>query len=386
VKALILSTHLMGSGHLVRAAALARGIKAAGGKALLITGGRPIPHLDLGGLEVLQLPPVASDGLDYKTLLDTKGAPVPAALLEARRAAILAAFDRFRPDAVITELFPFGRRVLAAEFEALLSAARAARPRPAILASVRDIPEPPKAPGRADEAEARLARFYDAVLVHGEDDGAFEAAWPTSPAVRSMLRYAGYLADPSPPAAPDGPGSGEVLVAVGGGVVGRRLLEIATTAATGSSRPWRLLVGGADADEAASTLKAASGASKADSNRRLIVERARPDYRAMLRRAACSVSLCGYNTALDLIQSGVPAVVVPMEDAGEEEQLIRAQRLARRPQIRLLRQADATPEALAAAVEAAIAAGPVQPQTVDGAARAAAIVAAEVAKVRSAQE
>ena len=87
MRALILSTHLMGSGHLVRAAALARGIKAAGGDALLINGGRPIPHLNLAGLGVLQLAPVASDGLNYKVLLDADGAPIADAQLKERRGA-----------------------------------------------------------------------------------------------------------------------------------------------------------------------------------------------------------------------------------------------------------------------------------------------------------
>lgn len=380
MKALILSTHLMGSGHLVRAAALARGVHAAGGEALLINGGRPIPYLDLAGLEVLQLAPVASDGLNYKVLLNADGARADKSQLDERRSIILSAFDRFQPDAVITELFPFGRRMLAAEFEALIAHARAADPRPAILCSVRDAPEPPKSTGRTEESESRLARFYDAVLVHGDAaDGMFEAAWPVTDAIRPMLRYTGYIADPPPPAAPDGPGAGEVLVSVGGGVVGRRLLSTAVKAAALSNRRWRLLVGGADAGAAVLALKAEAGGDVA-------IEPARPDYRELLQRAACSISLCGYNTALDLRQSGAPAVLVPIEQAGEREQLIRAESLARQKQFTLLRETEATPEALAEAVEAAISAGPAAPIQPRGAQRSAEIIAEEIAKLRAAQE
>ncbi len=377
MKVLILSTHLMGSGHLVRMAALARGVSAAGGKALLINGGRLIPHLDLSGVDVIQLPPVASDGLNYKTLIDERGAPISAAGMAERKTAILAAFDQFQPDAVITELFPFGRRVLAEEFEAFLSHTRAAQPRPVILASIRDVPEPKRKPGRIEEADARLARFYDAVLVHGEQaDGMFEAAWPCSELLRAMLRYTGYTADPLPDAAPDGPGAGEVLVAVGGGAVGRRLLAHAAEAARSSNRRWRLLAGGADAAEIVRELTGDN----------VIAEPARRDYREMLQRAACSVSLCGYNTALDLIQSGVPSVLVPMEEHGEREQLIRASRLAQRSQFTLLREAETSPEALNAAVETAIAVGPAAPSRVNGAECAARIIAEEVANLRETQE
>ena len=270
--------------------------------------------------------------------------------------------------------------MLATEFEALLRHAHAAKPRPVILASVRDVPEPPKSPGRAEEAEARLTRFYDTVLVHGDAaDGMFEAAWPVTEGIRPMLRHTGYIADPLPKAAPDGPGAGEVLVAVGGGGVGRRLLSVAVKAAALSDRRWRLLVGGADADGAAAALKQEAEGDVA-------IEPARPDYREMLQCAACSVSLCGYNTALDLRQSGVPAVLVPMEQAGEREQAIRAERLARRRTFTLLRETEATPVTLASAVETAIAAGPAAPISPRGAARAAEIIAEEIAKLRTAQE
>ena len=53
-----------------------------------------------------------------------------------------------------------------------------------------------------------------------------------------------------------------------------------------------------------------------------------PDLAAELLLAAASVSQCGYNTALDLIRTRVPALVVPYVTAEENEQTRRAQRLA----------------------------------------------------------
>jgi len=44
----------------------------------------------------------------------------------------------------------------------------------------------------------------------------------------------------------------------------------------------------------------------------------------MLYHAAASVSLCGYNTALDILQAGTPAVFVPFDDGSEVEQGLRA--------------------------------------------------------------
>ena len=54
-----------------------------------------------------------------------------------------------------------------------------------------------------------------------------------------------------------------------------------------------------------------------------------PDLAAELGRARASISQCGYNTALDLLRTRVPALVVPYATAEEDEQTRRARRLER---------------------------------------------------------
>jgi predicted glycosyltransferase len=75
-----------------------------------------------------------------------------------------------------------------------------------------------------------------------------------------------------------------------------------------------------------------------------------PDHRARLFTAAASVSLCGYNTAADILLSGVPAVIAPLAAGREREQSLRAAALARLPGIEALDPVALTPAALAAAV------------------------------------
>jgi len=50
--------HLLGIGHLRRAATLARGLAKEGFDVLLVSGGGPVPGLDLGGARLRQLPPL----------------------------------------------------------------------------------------------------------------------------------------------------------------------------------------------------------------------------------------------------------------------------------------------------------------------------------------
>lgn len=339
-------THLMGSGHLVRTRAVAAAVQAQGGHAVVISGGRPLPHLGPSPVEEITLPPVTSDGLNYARLLTAEGIEVDDTYRATRLSALLAAVDRISPDILVTETWPFGRGSLRAEFGAVAQrvAGKARR-----VASIRDIPEPPS-DRKAARAEAALAD-YDAICVHG-DAGVigFDTVWPLRPTQAAKLHYCGYVAqDPPAPLVSD-----EVLVAVGGGVIGRPLLRLAALAARLGTRPWRLRVGGADAVHAIAALPASPA----------IVEPAAPDYRARLGGAACTVSLCGYNTATDVLATTTPALLVPMAEGGEREQILRAEALrAFGPRIASID--TLTPEQLNTAVERTIAAGPRPPATVN---------------------
>ena len=72
-RVLIVVTHLLGVGHLARAALIARALVEAGASVRLVTGGRPSATVDLAALDVVQLPPVHCVGTDFKTLRNEDG-------------------------------------------------------------------------------------------------------------------------------------------------------------------------------------------------------------------------------------------------------------------------------------------------------------------------
>ncbi|CAO3438609.1 glycosyltransferase family protein [Azospirillum endophyticum] len=382
MKLLIVVTHLLGTGHLSRALALAEAFAARDWRVDVVSGGRPAPHLapnPTGGNATLhQLPPLASDGADFATLLAADGSPADAGLFAARRAMLTGLLDALRPDVLVTELFPFGRRALAAEFDALLEQARALPRPPLTLASVRDILAPPSKPKRVAETEDRLLRFYDGVLVHSDPAVVpLEDSWPLTPAMKPLLRYTGFVVPP-PPAGDNGTdGQGEILVTAGGGPVGRPIFEAAALCAASAALPqrWRLLVAKGDA-ALADRLRAMAPAG------RLLVEPVRPDFRALLGRAAATVGRCGYNTALDCLTAGVPSVFCPFEDGKEVEQTIRAVLLSRQPGIATLREADLTPDNLAQALRSVLGVRipPLDPSSLGGTARSVEIVEAMLAE------
>ena len=347
----ILVTHLLGTGHLSRALTLASACRAGGFKPQVISGGMPAAHLDKSGVDLVQLPPVRSDGVNFTRLLDSAGNPATTSLLSERSQAIINAFEESPPDVLITELFPFGRRILGDEFETALTAAKKMTRPPLVLSSIRDILAPPSKPGKTEQTAARLAHFYDGVLVHSDPDVIpLEASWPVTPDLTAMLYYTGFIAAPQVPVDDDSQdGAGEILVTAGGGPVGRNLFETAILAAriSGTWR-WRLLVGGGDAAGVCARLNdEARGAP-------VIVEPARRNYRDMLSRCAAAIGQCGYNTALDWLQAGVPGVFVPFAEAGETEQSLRARALHERYGYGLIAEEDLTPENLAEAAVSAV--------------------------------
>ncbi|MHB2167003.1 glycosyltransferase [Alsobacter sp. R-9] len=348
---LIVVTHLLGVGHLARAAAVARALAGAGHRVTLVSGGRPEPLVAMPGVEVVQLPPVHCKGTDFRTLYQQDGSVATPALLVERQLELLGTLATVRPQVLLTELYPFGRRQLSGEFALLVEAAQALRPRPAILCSIRDILNPPSRPEKAKEALERLAAF-DAVLVHGDRAVApLSLSWPVGADLERRLAYTGYIGPDGSAIGPaNGDGEGEVLVTGGGSAAGLPLYRVALHAARldPDARRWRILVGhGVSPKDFDGLVAEASGT--------VVVERARPDFRAMAVRAAAVVSQAGYNTAVELVGLGARAVLVPFEDGNEQEQSLRARVWSRLGLAGMVPAADLAPQRLLAAVrEAAV--------------------------------
>ncbi len=350
MKVMLVVTHLLGTGHLSRALTLGRAFVGAGHEVMVVSGGMPAPQLDSTGLTLFGLPPLRSDGTNFTRLLGEDGEEADETYRDARTVALVQAVRSFQPDVMITELFPFGRRVLAGEFEAAVTAARALPHSPVILSSIRDILAPPSKPSKAERADEIIDAFYDGVLVHADERiTPLSVSWPVSERLAGYLHYTGFVAPVAPQPHPDGIGEGEVLVSAGGGSVGQPIFRAAIEAARKMpNRRWRLLVGGRDAEARISELsQLAEGAP-------VVIEPVRPDFRQMLPHAAASVSMCGYNTAMDLLQSGTPAVMVPFDDGNEVEQSLRGQSLSALSTMEVLPSKDLDATRLSEALERVI--------------------------------
>lgn len=365
LRVLLHAPHLSGVGHHVRMREIARAL-APRHDVAFFGGGRAVPGDWPAGVRHLPLPGLHRSPAGLAPL--GAGAAL-AATLAARVAAIRMAVGNLQPDIVVIEHYPFSKWELAGEFEALIDAARQARPRSRIVCSVRDIPRQtrheacPPAEWAARVAGTLNERF-DALLVHGDPAlTPLADALPTAAALCIPVHYTGLVSEPVPTEQPaDGPVSatGYVLASIGGGVDAAGLLRLCREAwgqlppALRSGRHL-LLCHGLDDGAASGSVDDVHALPFSD------------DFLHRLAGADLSVSYAGYNTCTNLLATRVRAVVVP--NPRMSDQAARADVLAQLGVARVLPADGLTATALADAMADALQ-GPRQEHAValDGAA------------------
>src|SRR5216683_1506833 len=188
--------HLLGIGHLRRAATLARALAEGGFDVLLVSGGAPVSGQALGAARFHQLPPLRAADETLKDLARLDGTPLDEAFRAGRVTALLDLLRVEAPDILITEQFPFGRTRLRFELLPLLEAAKAMNPRPRIVASVRDVVRRSALPQRVSESVEIFENFFDSVLIHADprlvEFARSFAGWDR---IKSRGLYTGFVAE-----------------------------------------------------------------------------------------------------------------------------------------------------------------------------------------------
>lgn len=332
---LFYSQHSVGIGHLVRSFNLVRGLLPRFRVVLLNGGPLPDDQVLPDGLELVQLPPLCM-GHDHELVSLAPDLSLDEARA-LRRALILASLTEFRPRIVVVELFPFGRKKFADEILALLEAARSQSPPPLVVSSVRDI----LISGRRDQqrhddlAAEILDGYFDAVLVHTDPgfvrlDESFRPRRPS----RVPIHYTGFVAAGEADARPLRR-ERRLLVAAGGGRNGAPLYAAALAAHehlwAAERLPMTIVAGPLLPEMEWRELQW-----RADGRRGLQLLRSVPSLRDWMARVTWSVGRCGYNSAMDILLSGVSALVVPFVEPGDDEQTERARRMAERGLLRVL--------------------------------------------------
>lgn len=345
---LIYVQHLLGIGHLARVSRIAAALARDGLDVTVITGGLPVPGFPGPDVKSVALPAVVASNAGFSGLADEHGNPVDEDFLHRRRDLLLETFHAVRPDIVMIEAFPFGRRQMRFELLPLLDAIAAASPRPKLVTSVRDILQERSKPGRDEETVALIKAHFDHVLVHGDPDFVtLPETFPLAAEIAGKIIYTGLVAAPVPAPPLD---VFDIVVSAGGGAVGLDLIRAALEAArTSSYRGSWCLITGPNLPEA----DFAALAHGTPGNVSLV--RFRKDFPSLLRGAALSISQAGYNTVCDVLRAQCRSILVPFTAGGETEQTVRANRLAQLGLAVALPETGLTAHQLGEAIEASLA-------------------------------
>lgn len=369
--------HSLGLGHLARSLMLA-GALVADFDVVLLNGGRlPAGTRVPAGVEVVNLPPLGHDTTLHQLVSHDPTMSVEQAKANRQR-LVIETFERARPQVVLIELYPFGRKAFEFELLPLLEAVAASGiRRPKVLCSLRDILVSGRQDqDRHDERAVRKANaYFDGILVHSDPTFArLEESFRPATPLQVPVYYTGYVAPAVHDAVDDAVNEASaveresrLIVSSGGGMVGEPLvraavevhaaLEVATglttTIVAGPFLPepvWAWLQG------------------KAERSPALTAIRQVPDLAHEIRCSALSLSQGGYNTTMDLLRAGTPAVVVPYDEGNENEQARRAERLAELGVLRVVRATGLAADLLLPELSAALSFQPLAvPLDLDGA-------------------
>ncbi len=335
--------HVLGMGHFTRSIEIVKGLSAF--DVFFLNGGDRIQDFELpAGVQFIDLPPIKTDA-DFRRI-EAAGTTLDLEQVkEARKARILEACDRIRPDVAVIELFPFGRRKFAFELVPMLEQLRRSGTR--IACSLRDIVVGKDDQARFEERTRRLVKqYFDLVLIHS--DPRFQRLEETFQSVAALaceVQYTGFVMQPPPPRRPRAGKEPLIVVSIGGGRVGAELLECAIQASAliEPSYPHRMLAFSGPFVGDDEWRRAAEAATHSPG---VTLERYNPRFLECLAGADLSISMAGYNTCMNIVATGVRALVYPFTGGDNEEQTTRAQKLEHLGAVSVLRPSDLTPAEL----------------------------------------
>jgi predicted glycosyltransferase len=342
--------HSLGMGHLIRSFAIANGL--ANDFDVIFLNGGPLPEGQEppDRVEIINLPPL---GFDSEMQLLSRDDNHTVEQAQRRRAEIMRkALYSAKPEVLLIELFPFGRKKFAGELVKILEDARTLSTPPLVVCSLRDILVERNL--HHDELACHRAnRYFDAVLVHSDAQFArLEESFHPRSSLKIPVHYTGFVTrGEKENAVPELRREPRIVVSAGGGIVGEALLRTAMQAyelLRVTHKPEMRVIGGPFIPE--QSWQALEKIAREIQGISLV--RSVPDLGVELRSASASISQCGYNTAMDILRSRIPALVVPFSGEKQDEQMNRARRLERLGTLRVLEAERLNAQTLATEMDA----------------------------------
>lgn len=295
---------LQGYGHALRTIHLLRLLQPT--EAFILSGslgGSNFLRQELGSFNLVELSKLTA--LDVRRPyppLSESGVPIDQ-LFHVRSQTAIEAVTRLNPDILLIEHFPFGRHGFAPELLPFLQWVKTNVPNCRVIGSARDIPRARLLTSRQTRLFEQGAAFCDRLLIHG-DSTLFSVEKVCGIPETTTLNYTGFIAPPRPyirnQAAP-------WLLDLAGGWSSGALFATVASASSVASVPFRTVAGMHNI--------CFCGAENTDS---AMVVRDRSKTEAGVLDARLAITRVGYNSALEILLSDVPAILIPHHDSSEQ--------------------------------------------------------------------
>ncbi len=345
--------HVLGIGHFHRSLEICRAL-AKNHQTTLIVGGPDVDTVD-DTIELFRLPGLQMNG-EFQNLEPCSPGRTLEQVKRERAKSLFDFFRQVKPEVFITELYPFGRKAFRFELDPVLKAVKNGELSSCkCYSSVRDIlVERLKDKEKFEErVVTTLNTLFDGVLIHSDQDVLLlDKTFSRMADVEIPTAYTGFVARPGTNERNSlrdtlklGDYSKLIVASIGGGNVGGELLLKTVAAFTelcADERYHLQIFTGPYCD---------SGVIKELKRNlpvRTKIEIFADNFPAWLQAADLSVSMAGYNTCMNIVQAGVPALVYPFSQ--NWEQMYRAKQLGKRAPITVLSKDDLAADILKVAI------------------------------------
>ena len=336
-------------GHLVRSLELARAL--AEHDVTLVAGGQEVSVNLPEHVHFVRLPALYMDEM-FTTLIAGDPDRTVEQIKQERKKLLYELFEHQPPNVFIVELYPFGRSIFGFELEPLLEDIRTRKFGPVkSVCSLRDILVEKKDPAAYEKRVLqKLNRDFAALMIHSDKNLLpLNETFSRVDQINIPVVYTGFITQQADPAA------GRQL---------RRKLHISSeqklivASAGGGRSGYKLLAGVLDACETLCgrldfRLEVFTGPFMEQTEFEKLTARSGPGIRIRrytrrfldyLHAADLSISLAGYNTCMNLLMTGVPALIFPY--SRQREQPLRVEKIKNLLAMRTLLENDIRPDRL----------------------------------------
>jgi predicted glycosyltransferase len=341
--------YLTGMGHLVRSTEIVRHL-VKDFQVYFINGGPSVQGFEIPeDVELLSLPSLWLEDGKFQI---ADGSQSVEEIKEIRKNQLINIFDKVKPDCLITEFFPFGRHKLFFELLPLLKHVQAKSPDTKIVSSLRDVIGRETLSEEADTICQLVNQYFDLILFHTDPKfQTFEASFPRYQELNCPIVSTGFVSQSLPENITDNDDifvqsnnkEPIILVTIGGGRIGYELIEtvLYTSKILEEKIPHKFQIFTGPFMPKAQFLKLETLALNRDN---VNLQRYTPQLLNYMKKADLSISLTGYNTTMNILRTGVRAIMVPIGHYDQDqEQLVRTKKLEELGIVEVLHPRDLEP-------------------------------------------